>query len=104
MTAVTAARRGHGDLAMGNVIGADILNVLFVAGASAAVTRGGLAAGGHFFRLLFPAMLGILIVFRVGILASGPRLKRGFGVVLLGVYALVTLVSYLSTGFRTPPH
>ena len=30
VTAVTAARRGHGALAVGNVIGADILNVLFV--------------------------------------------------------------------------
>ena len=29
VTAVTAARRGHGELAVGNVIGADILNVLF---------------------------------------------------------------------------
>ena len=37
ITAVTAARKGHGDLAIGNIIGADILNVLFVIGASAAV-------------------------------------------------------------------
>ena len=33
VTAVTAARRDHGDLAVGNIVGADILNVLFVAGA-----------------------------------------------------------------------
>ena len=30
VTAITAVRRKHGDLAIGNVIGADILNVLFV--------------------------------------------------------------------------
>ncbi|MBI3666805.1 MAG: sodium:calcium antiporter, partial [Acidobacteria bacterium] len=37
VTALAAARRGHGELAVGTIIGADILNVLFVAGAAAAV-------------------------------------------------------------------
>jgi cation:H+ antiporter len=40
VTAITAARKGHGELAVGNIIGADILNVLFVVGVSAAVTPG----------------------------------------------------------------
>ena len=98
VTAVTAARRGHGELAVGNVIGADILNVLFVAGASAAVTGSGLEAPTHFFRLLFPLMLFILIVFRVGIFVSGDRLKRPFGIVLIAAYLFVTILSYKITG------
>ena len=98
VTAVTAARRGHGALAVGNVIGADILNVLFVAGAAAAVTGGGLEAPTHFFRLLFPLMLFILIVFRVGIFVSGDRLKRPFGVILIAAYLFVTILSYKITG------
>ena len=95
VTAVTAARKGHGGLAVGNVIGADILNVLFVAGAAAAVTSGGLEAPPHFFKLLFPLMLFILVVFRVGIFASSDRLKRPFGVILIAAYILVTALSYL---------
>ena len=98
VTAVTAARRGHGELAVGNVIGADILNVLFVAGASAAVTGSGLEAPTHFFRLLFPLMLFILVVFRVGIFVSGDKLKRPFGIVLIGAYLFVTILSYKITG------
>ena len=98
VTAVTAARRGHGALAVGNVIGADILNVLFVAGAAAAVTGAGLEAPTHFFRLLFPLMLFILIVFRVGIFVSGDRLKRPFGVILIAAYLFVTILSYKITG------
>ena len=98
VTAVTAARRGHGELAVGNVIGADILNVLFVAGAAAAVTSGGLGAPVHFFRLLFPTMLFILIVFRVGVFISGDKLKRPFGVILIGAYILVTILSYKVKG------
>lgn len=94
VTAVTAALKQHGELAVGNVIGADILNVLFVAGTAAAVTQGGLSASPHFFRLLFPAMLLILIVFRIGIMVSGTLLKRPVGVVLIGVYLLVTILSY----------
>lgn len=94
VTAITAARHGHGDLAVGNVVGADILNVLFVTGAAAAVTPQGLVASPQFFRVLFPAMLFVLIVFRIGIFLSGDRLKRGFGVVLLGTYLLATVFSY----------
>ncbi len=100
VTAVTAALKRHGDLAVGNVIGADILNVLFVAGTAAAVTEGGLSASGHFFRVLFPAMLFVLVVFRIGILASGRTLKRPFGVVLISAYILVTVLSY---AFRAIP-
>ena len=98
ITAVTAARRGHGDLAVGNVVGADILNVLFVAGASAAVTRGGLEAGAHFFQVLFPIMLLILVVFRAGIFFSDEYLRRPFGYVLLGAYGVYLVVSYLLPG------
>ncbi|MBD3334861.1 MAG: sodium:calcium antiporter [Candidatus Eisenbacteria bacterium] len=95
VTALTAAVKRHGELAIGNVVGADILNVLFVSGAAAAVTGGGLVATTHFFRLLFPAMLGVLFIFRAGIFLSGDHMRRGFGIVLLAVYGLVTVLSYV---------
>ncbi len=95
VTAITAVRRGHGELAVGNIIGADILNVLFVAGVSASATQGGLQADGQFFQFLFPAMLFILIVFRCGIFVSGDQLKRPFGVVLVATWLLVTILSYV---------
>ncbi|MEZ5366815.1 MAG: calcium/sodium antiporter [Bryobacterales bacterium] len=98
VTSVTAARRGHGELAIGNVVGADILNVLFVSGAAAAATPGGLHAGSHFFRVLFPAMLFVLVVFRIGIWLSGKELRRPFGYVLLSAYAIYLIVSYLEPG------
>lgn len=88
VTAVTATLKGHGELAIGNVIGADILNVLFVAGASAAVTTAGLNAPAAFFSFQFPAMLLVLAIFRVGVAFCKTSLGRGFGVMLLAVYAL----------------
>ena len=101
---VTATVKGHGELAIGNVIGADILNVLFVAGAAAAVTPGGLVANGPFFLIQFPAMLFILFVFRLGIwTARDGTLRRPFGFVLLGTYVVVTVISYVFSG-AAPSH
>jgi cation:H+ antiporter len=87
VTAITAVRKGHGELAIGNIIGADILNVLFVAGLAAAVTPGGLYADPIFFSLQFPVMLFILLCFRVGIKTSADGyLGRRTGFLLLGTY------------------
>lgn len=86
VTAVQAARKGHGDLAVGNIIGADILNALFVAGAAAAITRTGLVVASTFFWPAFPAMLFVLIVFRIGIYVCRTELTRKFGFVLLAAY------------------
>ena len=95
VTSVTAAQRGHGEIAVGNIIGADILNVLFVAGASASVTAGGLVATPYFFRFLFPAMMAVLLVFRIGITLSGTTMRRPFGIVLIAIYVAVLVLSYL---------
>ncbi len=95
VTAITAARQGHGELAVGNVVGADILNVLFVAGASAAVTGGGLPAPAHFFTLYFPSMLFLLLLLRIGIFVCKDHLNRPFGMILLGTYVAVTVLSYV---------
>ena len=94
VTVITSVRRGHAELALGNVIGADILNVLFVAGTAAAVTPGGLQADPRFFQLLFPAMMFILVVLRVAVITSGAEMKRWWGFLLLGTYILVTVLSY----------
>ena len=70
-------------LAVGSIIGADILNVLFVAGASASVTAGGLEAPVLFFKRLFPAMMSTLIIFKIGIDFSDGVFKKKFSVMLL---------------------
>ncbi len=98
VTAVTAVRKGEGALAVGNVIGADILNVLFVAGAAAAVTPGGLEAPATFFKLHFPAMIAILLIFRAGIFFSGRSLKRPFGFLLIGSYGAYLILQYALLG------
>jgi cation:H+ antiporter len=97
VTAMTAVRKKKGEIALGNVIGADILNVLFVAGASASVTAGGLTARPYFFRLQFPAMLLVLFTFRIGLATSRKgTLGRPVGIVLLGIYIAYLVLNVLS--------
>ena len=98
VTAVTAVRKRHGELALGNVIGADILNVLFVSGAAAALTPGGLHVPAAFFYLYFPALIFVVSVLRIGLWRSGSELRRGFGYVLIAAYAVTVAAGYLVTG------
>ncbi len=94
VTALTAVKKKQGELAVGNVIGADILNVLFVSGAAAAVTSEGLAADPSMFELQFPAMLFVLLIFRVGIFtAKSGKLTRPFGALLLIVYLIYLVLN-----------
>ncbi len=83
-TAIAAILKGHGDLMVGNIVGADILNVLFVIGASATATP--LQVQPFFFYLFFPVMMFVLILFRVFIFTSGDTFKRWHGIPLLATY------------------
>ncbi len=98
VTAIAAARRGHGELALGNVLGANVLNSLFVAGLSAAVTAGGLLVQPTFYALLYPAMLLILTAFAVILSFSRTRLPRSLGLVLLASYVVVTVLGFAGSG------
>ncbi len=83
-TAIASIVKGHRDLLIGNVVGADILNVLFVIGASAAATP--LAIPITFFWLHFPVLILVLGLFRVYIFVSRGSFRRVLGVPLLAIY------------------
>ncbi len=86
VTAMTAVRKGHGDLAIGNVIGADILNVLFVVGASASVTPSGLEVPKSFLFIQIPFMLVSVLLIRFAIHKSKDEISDIFGYILLTLY------------------
>ncbi len=85
-TSIKAVLRGHGDLAVGNIIGADILNVLFVIGVSAAVTPEGLLVPVLFYKIHYPAMAVILLTFRFVTLNKGNIIRRKEGAILMALY------------------
>ena len=84
VTAMASLLKGHADLLVGNVMGADILNVLFVIGASASATP--LGVDHQTVLLLLPVMVLVLVLLRVFVVTSGPRMRRWHGVVLLATY------------------
>ncbi len=85
VTAIASIAKGHPDLLIGNIIGADILNVLFVIGASATASQ--LAVPPEFYSLHVPVMMVSLVLLRLFIFIPGTRFRRWQGVLLLTLFA-----------------
>ncbi len=93
MTAISAVRKGQPQIMVGNVVGADVLNCLFVIGAASAARP--LAVPDNFFTFHFPAMLIILYSFRVFIFINTDGwFKRWQGAWILGVYGAYLALQY----------
>ena len=93
MTAIASIRKGHPEIIVGNIVGADVLNVLFVIGAAAAATPLQIPQNLYIFH--FPAMLIILFSFRVFIsMNRNGVFYRWQGVWLLGVYLVYVVLQY----------
>ncbi len=95
ITAIQASRKGHGELAVGNIIGANILNILFVIGAAAAVTPQGLHIPSYFFWFHIPFMLLILVLFKMFLTFGKHVINRIQGTILLGIYLTFTVLGYV---------
>jgi cation:H+ antiporter len=93
MTAFAAVRKGHPEITVGNVVGADVLNCLFVIGAAA--TARPLSIPPNFFFFHFPAMLIILWSLRAFIsMNKEGHFRRWQGVWLLSIYAVYVFLQY----------
>jgi cation:H+ antiporter len=84
-TCVAAARKRQGGLAVGNILGADILNICWIAGASATVHD--LVVAEEVIHFMFPAML-IIVFTMLGLLRLGHRFEPWKGLVLLSMCAV----------------
>ncbi|MFP4143854.1 MAG: sodium:calcium antiporter [Phycisphaeraceae bacterium] len=106
MVAITSIRKGHPELLVGNVIGADVLNVLFVIGASALAkplplieTQIETPAPAIFLWLHLPTMLAVLVLMRLFIFQAVRKgsFSRWMGAPLVAMYvAFIALQYYFS--------
>jgi len=93
MTAIAAIRKGHPEITVGNIVGADVLNCLFVIGAAAAATP--LEIPSNFYYFHFPTMLLILISFRMFISMNRAGVfYRWQGGWLLSIYVVYVFLQY----------
>ena len=93
--ALQSIRKGHGKLALGNIVGANILNILFVIGLSAAVTPGGLSVPAEYYSLQYPALIIMMAVFMISARRHRPNFHKAAGYLLFGLYVLYLLLNYL---------
>jgi cation:H+ antiporter len=103
VTSIVATLRGERDMALGNVVGSNIFNVLAILGLTGLVTPGGIAVEPALLRFDLPVMVvAALICFPVFV--SGLSIGRWEGVLLLGYYAAYTFYLILSaTGSAALP-
>ena len=99
-TCIAAARKGQGALAVGNILGADILNICWIAGASAVANP--LRVAPDIINFMFPAMIGVVLVM-LGLMRHGHRLQRWKGVVLLALCGVYLAAVYVFNPGAIPP-
>ena len=99
-TAITSLVRGHGALSLGNVVGANLFDLVLVCGVSAALAPFGLPADAELLGRSASLVLDLPVMFLVMLLLVVPPLRRGRlyrwqGAALLAVYAAYCAVQFL---------
>ncbi len=89
MTSIVASHKGENDLALGNVIGSNIFNILLILGVSAAI---------HPMNVAFASIIDLIILTVVSVITllmarHGREIGRGNGAVMVAMY--VAYVGYL---------
>ena len=94
-TSVVAALRGERDIAVGNIVGSNIFNILAIAGIAAVVTPGGLEVAPALLRFDILVMIAVALAC-LPIFASGHLIARWEGALFLGYYAAYVLYLILA--------
>ena len=101
ITAITSLIKGHGALSLGNVIGANLFNIILVSGMAITISPFAVPAektiAGLNSSLIvdLPVMLFVMALLCLPTLKSG-KLRRYQGVVLLAIYAAFTVYQFVS--------
>lgn len=100
VTAVTALAKGHGALSLGNIIGANIFNLVLVSGTAVTISPFVIPEGSKLFGyntsqlIEIPLMVCVMALMTLPTLFKG-KLRRWQGVTLLGIYAAFIVLQVL---------
>lgn len=100
VTAITALVKGHGALSLGNIIGANIFNLVLVSGMAVTISPFAVPQGSTLFGyntsqiLELPLMVGVMALMTLPALLC-KKLFRWQGIVLLGLYAAFVVIQVL---------
>ncbi len=99
VTAITSLLKGHGALSLGNVIGANIFNIVLVSGVSVTLAPFDIPQNsviwGHNASLVLeiPVMFAVMLLLTVPALIRG-KLSRVQGITLLVIYAAFCVIQF----------
>lgn len=99
VTAITSLIKGHGSLSLGNVIGANLFNLVLVSGAAVTINPFDVPVSGLInginssFIIDIPVMLAVMLILTVPTLIK-QKLSRWQGIALLGIYAAFCVVQF----------
>ena len=100
VTAITSLIKGHGALSLGNIIGANIFNLVLVSGVAITISpfnvpENSLLFGQNAsFVLDIPVMLAVMGILTLPTLFKG-KLQRWQGISLIGIYLAFMLVQFV---------
>lgn len=84
VTSIAAARRGNADIAIGNIVGSNVFNILFVAGTSALISP---IVFESKFVLDTAVATATAVLLLVCVCNKESKLKRSGGIIMLAAYA-----------------
>ena len=100
VTAITALAKGHSALSLGNIIGANVFNLVLVCGASVTLApfslpQNSLIAGHNASLVLdIPVMFLVMLLLTLPALVKG-KLYRSQGIALLAIYAAFCVAQFV---------
>lgn len=100
VTAITSLLKGHGALSLGNIIGANLFNLVLVSGAAITLNPFDVPVAGTIrginssLVLDIPVMLVVMLVLTVPTLIK-QKLSRWQGILLLGIYAAFCALQFI---------
>ena len=91
VTSVMASLRGEREIAIGNVVGSNILNLAFVLGLSSAIAPGGMSVNEEAIQFDFPVMCCVAVAcFPLFLIGNG--ISRSKGMVFFAAFVIYTVV------------
>ena len=100
VTAITSLAKGHGSLSLGNVIGANLFNLVLVSGVSVTLSPFHIPQGSMLFGQNASLVLDIPVMFGVMLLLALPaflkkELYRAQGIAMLAVYTAFCVIQFI---------
>lgn len=96
VTSIVAALRGERDIAVGNVVGSNIFNIMGVLGIASAIAPHGIEVSAAFLAFDFPIMIAVAFAC-VPIFFTGGVIGRLEGAIFLGYYVLYSVYLFLAS-------